>query len=221
MALYPNTETAMALPLILAGAALTVGIIGVAASAYAYSDRKAAFVLDQGRFVRGLDMNRRTRDGRLTPHWGIDLGAPTGTPVHALKSGVVVFSRPLRGYGNTVMISHRSDGKSSLYGHLHQANVREGQEVAGGDVIGLVGGTRHGRNARLSRNTMRYESVGQSSTGAVSRPISPHLHMEVHPTSVPLIGPRPRRLDPVQWLAQEGIEQYARRWDREGTDRVA
>lgn len=185
------------------------------------SRRSASHVVDQGRFVRGLVLNRTTRDGRVTPHWGIDIAAPEGTPIHAVKAGTVIFSRPLRGYGNSVMISHRDERRSSLYGHMNQATVQEGQQVTAGQVIGTVGSTRHGRNVQWDAGAGSFISTGVESAGAVSAPISPHLHMEIHPTQVPQLGPRPQRLDPVRYLQNEGIAQYARRWEPSENPRVA
>jgi len=159
-------------------------------------------------------MNRVTQDGRVVPHWGLDIAAPPGTPVRAAKSGVVLLSRPVRGYGNTVMIRHDNDRRSTLYAHLQRAYAREGTHVGGDEVIATVGGTRHGRNVRWDGS--RFISVGPESAGAVSSPISPHIHFEVHPGPIPRLGSAPRRLDPVAWLRQEGIEPFGAEWERGG-----
>ena len=208
----------MKLPIIIAGISTGIGVLALTLIARADAPRGPRALLAQGRFVRGLNMNRTTRDGRVTPHWGVDIAAPTGTPVYAVKSGRVIFSRPMRGYGNVVMLSHTDDRRSTLYAHLHRSLVSEGQSVRAGQQIAEVGGTRHGRNVRL--DGQRYISVGPESAGAVSRPISPHVHFEVHPGSIPLVGSRPRRLDPVSWLQREGIGQYAQRWNTGRTHRV-
>lgn len=211
----------MNLPLIIAGVAGGLGILTLTGIAIAAGVRgqPARHLLDVGRFVRGLDMNRRRRDGTVTPHWGVDIAAPEGTPARAVKTGVVVLARPVRGYGNTVMLSVPSERRSFLYGHLQRATVREGQTVPAGAIVGLVGRTRHGRNVRWDGE--RFVSVGPDSSGVVS-PISPHIHFEVHPGPIPRIGSRPRRLDPVDYLRQEGVEMFGRRWeDDDDVDRVA
>lgn len=184
--------------------------------------RRATYLIDRGVFVRGLDMNRRTRDGRVTPHWGMDLGAPVGTPVHAARSGVVVFARPYRGYGNTVILRH---GKlHTQYSHLDSISVTEGQRVLGGAVIGAVGATRHGQNVRWEGD--RLVSVGETESGAVSQPITPHLHFEAHPKGMTGSPPRPaigqqRRLDPVAWLQRQNIQQFAQAYRPRQSPRVA
>jgi murein DD-endopeptidase MepM/ murein hydrolase activator NlpD len=74
-------------------------------------------------------------------HWGMDFSAPVGTEVFATGDGVVskvVNTR--RGYGKHVIIDH-GYGYETLYAHMSQIDVRRGQKVKRGDVIGLVGNT--------------------------------------------------------------------------------
>jgi murein DD-endopeptidase MepM/ murein hydrolase activator NlpD len=156
----------------------------------------AEYLMARGNFVRGLDMNRRTQAGVVTPHWGIDMGAPTGTPIYAVKGGRVVHAGVTNGYGNNVQIAHDDGQESTLYGHLDRILVREGQNVLPGYHIGNVGSTCHNRD-------------GSSPAWCAS--MSAHLHMEVHPYPTPRLGRTPRRLDPVNWLAQKGIQQARRR----------
>ncbi|WP_457639256.1 M23 family metallopeptidase [Persephonella sp.] len=73
-------------------------------------------------------------------HWGTDFSAPEGTPVYATLTGRVVLARELFYTGKTVIINH-GGGLFSLYAHLSQINVKEGQTVKGGQVIGKVGST--------------------------------------------------------------------------------
>ena len=73
-------------------------------------------------------------------HLGLDFGAPTGTPVHAVNQGTVLLARPLFFEGNCVVIDH-GQGLMSLYLHLSEFRVKEGDEVALEQVVGLSGGT--------------------------------------------------------------------------------
>jgi murein DD-endopeptidase MepM/ murein hydrolase activator NlpD len=75
-----------------------------------------------------------------TLHPGIDIGVPTGTPIHAAGSGTVVWCGWMSGYGNLVMIDHHN-GLATLYGHQSQIAVGCNQEVAQGETIGYVGCT--------------------------------------------------------------------------------
>ena len=86
-------------------------------------------------------------------HYGMDFTAPTGTEVYSTGDGVVEnITSSRRGYGNHIIINH-GFGYKTLYAHLDRFNVRQGQRVKRGDVIGFVG------NTGLS--------------------IAPHLHYEV------------------------------------------
>lgn len=74
-------------------------------------------------------------------HTGVDFLAPTGTPIYATGNGKVVEAeRSNHGYGRMVVIDH-GYGYQTLYAHLSQIRVREGQEIKRGEIIGLVGNT--------------------------------------------------------------------------------
>lgn len=73
-------------------------------------------------------------------HLGVDYGAPTGTPVRTVGDGVVDFAGWQNGYGNVVQVQHSND-RTTLYAHLSRINVRRGQRVDQGTVIGAVGAT--------------------------------------------------------------------------------
>lgn len=86
-------------------------------------------------------------------HWGMDFTAPTGTPIYATGDGKVTTQKNSRsGYGNHIIIDH-GYGYETLYGHMSKVEVRRGQKVKRGDVIGYVGST--------------------------GRSTAPHLHYEV------------------------------------------
>lgn len=74
-------------------------------------------------------------------HYGMDFSAPTGTPIYATGDGVVTRAdHRSSGYGEHIRIDH-GYGYISLYGHLSKYNVRKGQKVKRGDLIGYVGST--------------------------------------------------------------------------------
>ena len=74
-------------------------------------------------------------------HFGMDFTAPRGTPVYASGDGQVTRAdNPSTGYGNHIRIDH-GYGYVSLYAHLYKYNVRKGQKVKRGDIIGFVGST--------------------------------------------------------------------------------
>lgn len=73
-------------------------------------------------------------------HQGLDFAVPPGTDVHAINSGVVLLARPMFFEGDCVVIDH-GQGLLSLYLHLSEFKVKEGQEVRAGELIALSGGT--------------------------------------------------------------------------------
>ena len=93
--------------------------------------------------------------GYSRPHNGIDLSAPTGTPIYATGDGTVIktVANSNVGFGRHVIIDH-GFGFKTTYAHMNKVNVLEGSEVKRGDIIGTVGST----------------GLSQSS----------HLHYEVH-----------------------------------------
>ena len=90
------------------------------------------------------------RWGRL--HEGVDIAAPSGTPIWAAAAGTVIYAGWLGGYGNLVVVDH-GNGLATAYAHASAVLVSVGQSVGQGETVSLVG------------------STGNSS--------GPHLHFEV------------------------------------------
>jgi murein DD-endopeptidase MepM/ murein hydrolase activator NlpD len=97
--------------------------------------------------------------GQELEHHGVDLVAELGTPVMAAARGVVVWRGNKLGYGNCVVIRHGTH-LSTIYGHLTRIDVRTGQFLGPGQVLGISG-----------------------STGFSTRP---HLHFEVRKDGTPV-----------------------------------
>jgi murein DD-endopeptidase MepM/ murein hydrolase activator NlpD len=92
--------------------------------------------------VSGVFGSQRILNGEpRSPHRGVDLAAAAGTPVGAMAGGVVSLAETGMFFtGGTVMIDH-GHGVHSIYAHLSEVRVREGQRLDQGDVIGAVGAT--------------------------------------------------------------------------------
>jgi len=73
-------------------------------------------------------------------HEGIDIAAAPGQPVQSTADGIVVQAADVSGYGNSVLVAH-GFGLTTRYGHLSKIDVRPGQKVHRGDLIGRVGNT--------------------------------------------------------------------------------
>ena len=92
------------------------------------------------------------------PHNGIDLAAPTGTPIYASADGIIEIARFSKSAGNWIMLNHQN-GYKTHYFHLNKLATKSGQKVKRGDLLGYVG------------------STGYSS--------GPHLHYEIRKKNVP------------------------------------
>lgn len=91
--------------------------------------------------------NHPVKGGRRM-HRGIDIGAPTGTPVYASKGGQVIFAGVKSGYGNIIIIDH-GQGMTTRYAHLSAFTVRKGDKVTSMQNIGRVGNTGVGTGPHL------------------------------------------------------------------------
>ena len=93
-------------------------------------------------------------------HNGMDFTAPTGTPIYATGNGKILRAdNTASGFGEHIEIDH-GYGYKTIYAHLSKYNVKRGQQVNRGDLIGFVGNT--------------------------GRSVGPHLHYEVHKNDRPI-----------------------------------
>ncbi len=88
-------------------------------------------------------------------HHGVDLAAPAGTPVRAMKKGDVAFAGEMRGYGLVVMLQH-GPRLRTVYAHLSEIMVRKGDVVQGGQVIGKSGSSGNASGAHLHFEIQRW-----------------------------------------------------------------
>ena len=78
--------------------------------------------------------------GSVRQHTGVDIGASTGDPIWASKTGEVIFAGWKGGYGNTVLVAH-SGGVVTLYAHMSEIHASVGDPVDQGEIIGEIGST--------------------------------------------------------------------------------
>lgn len=91
--------------------------------------------------------------GKPEQHDGMDIGASPGTPVEAPAVGKVLLAGSGGDYGRHVMLDH-GNGVRSLYGHLRKLDVKSGQRVERGQVVGLVGSSGRSTGPHLHYQVM-------------------------------------------------------------------
>jgi murein DD-endopeptidase MepM/ murein hydrolase activator NlpD len=95
------------------------------------ADALTSGVFGSARLYNGVKKNQ---------HTGLDFRVSTGTPVHASNAGTVILARPLYFEGNCVAVDH-GQGLITLYFHLSEFKVKEGEKVDRGQILALSGGT--------------------------------------------------------------------------------
>lgn len=151
---------------------------GAAAAEVATVAPEVVMPLPDGSYRVTSRYGYRSLWGRNSMHAGLDMAAPTGTPIHAIADGVVEYTGPGKAGRSSmlIIIRHEINGQSvrSWYVHMYSNGVytTPGQQVHAGEVIGAVG------------------SNGNS-TG-------PHLHLEIH------LDDNLTTTDPSAWLASNG-----------------
>jgi murein DD-endopeptidase MepM/ murein hydrolase activator NlpD len=109
-------------------------------------------VIGEVEFTSGFGVRSDPFLGRPAMHTGLDFRAATGDPVRATANGKVVSSGWAGGYGRMVEVDH-GNGLSTRYGHLSEINVKVGDPIKIGQVIGEVGSTGRSTGPHLHYET--------------------------------------------------------------------
>tara|TARA_B100000700_G_scaffold35947_1_gene35081 strand:- start:4368 stop:5168 length:801 start_codon:yes stop_codon:yes gene_type:complete len=100
--------------------------------------------------ITGVYGSQRILNGKPKwPHYGIDFAAKTGTKIKAMLDGTVTMAESDLFYTGGTLIFDHGHGISTLYMHMDKLNVKKGQKVKQGDVIGTVGSTGRSTGAHL------------------------------------------------------------------------
>jgi murein DD-endopeptidase MepM/ murein hydrolase activator NlpD len=114
-------------------------------------------------------------------HTGIDFRASHGTPIRAVKAGVVVYAGNSGDWAGTHVAIKHGDGKTTMSSHMSSMAVHAGQTVQAGQIIGRVGET--------------------------GRAFGAHLHFELYPAGVKY-GDVYKAINPQPWLKANGVTTH-------------
>jgi murein DD-endopeptidase MepM/ murein hydrolase activator NlpD len=103
--------------------------------------------------------------GGTRPHMGIDIAAPTGTPIAATADGVVLIAGMESEYGRLVCVDH-GHGYTTMYGHLKDIHVKPGDRVQAGKILGTVGTSGYTTGPHLHYEVRMY-----------GRPVNPFSYL--------------------------------------------
>jgi murein DD-endopeptidase MepM/ murein hydrolase activator NlpD len=121
-----------------------------------------------GHITSNFGLRRSPWGGGMEHHRGLDIRSPPGTPVKSPGAATVAAVSSHGGYGKNVVLDH-GNGVRSRYAHLKKLEVREGEQVERGQVIGLVGST-----GRSTGPHLHYEILVQG------KPVNPQGFLLEH-----------------------------------------
>ncbi len=124
-------------------------------------------------------------------HAGVDLAAAAGLPVQSAHSGTVVFAGWKGGYGNAVIVRYPDAQYETLYGHLSEILVQQGQIVQAKQTIGKVGSTGLSSGPHLHFELRRFARGEWVAVNAAAQLQAVEAYVHATPTQPPLSRPTP------------------------------
>ncbi len=104
---------------------------------FAQLEGKLSWPVSSGRIVRDFGENENKKLKTVTLNYGIDIETEKAAQVHAVAEGIVSAIEWIPGYGSVVIVTHKDEFRT-VYGHLADIAVEEGNKVKAGDVLGNV-----------------------------------------------------------------------------------
>jgi len=104
---------------------------------------KLSWPITKSKVERGFGENKNKKTKIVTLNYGVDLKTTENTDVYSVAEGIISAIEWIPGYGSVLIITHRNNFRT-VYGHLTDINVLEGNKVQAGDIIGKVNGSLEG-----------------------------------------------------------------------------
>ena len=126
----------------------------------------------KGRVTSGFGVRNHPILHRRKMHYGVDIGAPTGTPIRAARAGVVTRAENMGTYGNVVFVDH-GNGVETRYAHASELLVKPGARVQQGQILATVGSTGRSTGPHLHFE-VRKDGIAVDPSGYLDD--SPEIH---------------------------------------------
>ncbi len=110
---------------------------------------KLSWPIKEGKIIRPFGENKNEKLNTITLNYGIDILSKINSNVLAVAEGIVSAIDWIPGYGSIVILTHRDDFRT-VYGHVSNISVKEGEKLKAGSVIGQV-------NESLEGNVLHFE----------------------------------------------------------------
>lgn len=119
-----------------------------------YAQKKGSFEWPvQGTVIQQFGKHKHATLDTYIINNGLEIHAPAGTPVKTIEQGIVLYAAAFKSYGQMVIVDH-GDDFYTVYAHLQQVSVKEGEPVVKGTVVGVVG---NGKNWRSGKPNLYFE----------------------------------------------------------------
>jgi murein DD-endopeptidase MepM/ murein hydrolase activator NlpD len=110
----------------------------------------------RGRITSGFGYRKHPFMGMAYFHEGLDIAGPVWTPIFVTADGFVTFVGYRGNYGTSVFVNHRGSGYTTVYAHLRQPAVVEGQVVKRGELVGYLGNSGRSTGPHLHYEVRKF-----------------------------------------------------------------
>ncbi|MCX7875847.1 MAG: peptidoglycan DD-metalloendopeptidase family protein [Melioribacteraceae bacterium] len=98
----------------------------------------------EGKIIRPFGENKNEKLNTITLNYGIDISSPTNSNVFSVAEGIVSAIDWIPGYGSIIIITHRDDFRT-VYGHVNNITVKEGDKIKAGSILGQINESLEGK----------------------------------------------------------------------------
>lgn len=105
---------------------------------------KLSWPIKEGKIIRPFGENKNEKLNTVTLNYGIDISSSSNTDVRAVAEGIVSAIDWIPGYGSIIILTHKNDYRT-VYGHVNNISVKEGDKIKAGSVLGQINESLEGK----------------------------------------------------------------------------